>query len=113
VVVKGVKGDVVGWYLYYLNPGKVGEVLQIVAKDHSIREVLHHLFYHAWQQGMVAITGRLNPRFIQAFSDQYCIFHHRDLWMLVHSRKPELLQAFCRGDAFFSRLEGEWCLHFR
>jgi acyl carrier protein len=113
VVVKGEKGDIAGWYLYYLNPGKVGEVLQICAKDHSIHRVLDHLFYHAWRQGMVAVTGRFEPRFIQAFSDRSCLLHGRGPWMLVHSKNSEILQAFCRGDAFFSRLEGEWCLHFQ
>jgi acyl carrier protein len=37
VVVKNEKGDIAGWYLYYLNPGKVGQVLQIFIFNRSLR----------------------------------------------------------------------------
>ena len=33
--------------------------------------------------------------------------------MLIHSRQPELLDAICRGDAFLTPLEGEWCMRFQ
>jgi hypothetical protein len=32
--------------------------------------------------------------------------------MLLHAKKPELLEAFDRGHAFISRLDGEWSLRF-
>jgi Acetyltransferase (GNAT) domain len=104
---------VVGWYLYHLDASRNAEVLQIAAKPFSIRDVLDHLFYDAWRKGATAVTGRLEPRFLQAFSDKYCLFHRRGPWMLVNARKPELLRAFHNGDAFFSRFDGEWCLGFR
>jgi hypothetical protein len=31
---------------------------------------------------------------------------------MVHSNKPELLHAIHRGDAFLTRLEGEWWMRF-
>jgi hypothetical protein len=31
---------------------------------------------------------------------------------LVHSRDPEIMAAIHRGEAFLSRLEGEWWLRF-
>jgi hypothetical protein len=37
---------------------------------------------------------------------------HSGPWVLVHARDPEFVRAFEHGDAFFSRLEGEWCLRF-
>jgi hypothetical protein len=39
--------------------------------------------------------------------------HHRRYWTLIHSQQPELLDAIHRGDAFLTRLEGEWCMRFQ
>lgn len=103
---------ILGWYIYHLDREGIADVLQIAAHPSSIHEVLDHLFYQAWRQGAVAATGRLEPRFVQALSDRYCLFHRRGPWMLVNAKKPEYLQPFERGDAFISRLDGEWSLRF-
>jgi hypothetical protein len=111
--VRNAAREMIGWYLYYLNPGGLSEVVQIAAKPGSIHAVLDHLFYHAQQGGAVAVSGQLDPAFFPAFSDQYCLFHHgKGAWMLLHSKHPELLQAVHRGDAFLTRLEGEWWIGF-
>ena len=112
VALRDTAGKIVGWYLYYLKRGGIGEVMQVGAKKSSVKEVLDHLFYHAWRHGAVALTGRLDPQFIQELADRSCVFHHRGQWVLVHSNNPELLQAIHCGDAFLTRLEGEWCMRF-
>jgi hypothetical protein len=101
-----------GWYVYQLDHQRVANVLQIVAAPADVSEVLAHLFYQAAQHGAVAAAGRLDPAYLQALSDRYCVFHRRGPWVLVKSKHPELLRAFEAGDAFFSRLDGEWCLGF-
>jgi hypothetical protein len=111
-VIRNKESIVIGWYLYSLEPDGMADVLQIAAKPSSIHLVLDHLFYRAWRQGATAVTGRLEPRFLQALSDKYCLFHRRGPWMLVSSKKPEVVRAFQVGDAFFSRFDGEWCLGF-
>jgi hypothetical protein len=103
---------IMGWYIYCLDPGRVADVLQIVATPASIHDVLDHLFHRAWRQGAIAVTGRLEPRFLQALSDRYCLFHRRGPWMLVSARRSDLRQTFQSGDAFVSRFDGEWCLGF-
>lgn len=113
VLVKTEKQEIAGWYVYYLNPGGISEVVQLHAKTCFARDVLNHLFYRAWRQGATALSGRMEPHLMQAFSDKHCLFHCGPQWLLVHSRQPELLQAFQRGDVRFSRLDGEWCCHFR
>lgn len=113
VAVRSCRGELAGWYLYCANAEGLGEVIQIVATSQGIHDVLDHLFYHAWSQGLVALSGRLEPRFMQALSDKYCIFHRRGPWVLVHSKWPELRTAILESKAFLSRLEGEWCLGFR
>lgn len=112
VLVRNQKQEIAGWYIYYLNPGGISEVLQIVAKENSINDVLDRLFYHAWRKGVIALSGRLEPRFMQEFSDKYCLFNRGGSLMLMHSNKPELLQAIYRGDAFLTRLECEWWMRF-
>jgi hypothetical protein len=37
-----------------------------------------------------------------------CVFTNRGTHMQAHSRRKELIQALYSGDAFLSRLEGEW-----
>ena len=104
------EGRIVGWYLCHLARGGVAEVLQLAAAPSSIHELLDHLFYRAWREGAMAVTGRLEPRFMQALSDKYCLFHRRGPWMLLKTNTPHLLEAFQTGDACFSRLDGEWSL---
>jgi hypothetical protein len=112
-VVRNTAKEIIGWYLYYLNPGGISEVVQIQAKPHDIHAVLDHLFYDAWRNGAAAVSGQLDPALFHALSDNYCLFHHGDAsWVLTHSRRPELLQAIHNGDAFLTRLEGEWWIGF-
>ena len=112
VLVRNAEGERIGWYLYYQNPGGLGEVIQIGAKRRWTREVLAHLFHHAWCHGVAALSGRLEPSLIQELSEQSCFFHHRGFWVLAHSRKNEIVQTILRGDAYLTRLEGEWALRF-
>jgi hypothetical protein len=102
----------IGWYVFQVDAARTADVLQIVADPGAIGDVLDHLFYQASEQGVVAVTGRLEPRFLQALSDKYCVLHRRGPWVLLNARRPELVRSFENGDAVFSRLDGEWCLGF-
>jgi predicted N-acetyltransferase YhbS len=103
---------IIGWYLFHVDASRIANVLQIVADPAAISDVLDHLFYQAAEQGAVSVTGRLEPRFLQALSDKYCILHRRGPWVLLNARHQELLRSFESGEAMFSRLDGEWCLGF-
>ena len=54
-------GRVAGWYIYYLAPGGVAQVLQVAAPDRDPDLVLDHLFWHAARGGAAAVQGRLEP----------------------------------------------------
>jgi hypothetical protein len=110
VALHNADGEMVGWYLYELSADGMGEVLQIVGRRKSFGEVLDHLFYHGWKNGAIALSGRLDPKFAQEFSDKYCFFNCGGPWTLTHSRNPEILQAIYQGDMFLTRLEGEWLM---
>ena len=100
----------IGWDVYHIDPERVANVLQVVADPAAIGHVLEHMFFEASAQGAVAATGRLEPAFLQALSDTYCVMHRRGPWVLLRSKRTELLHCFQSGDAMFSRLDGEWAL---
>lgn len=109
IVVRDSSQQIVGYYLYYLNPEGVGDVVQIGAHPKSIEEVLDYLGYDARQHGLMAVSGQLEPEFLPALSARHCLFGRGDgSWLLVHSKDPDLLTAIHRGDAFLTRLEGDW-----
>jgi hypothetical protein len=101
---------IIGWYIYSVAPGAVGEVYQIGAESQSTGIVLEHLFYDAWKQGLVGIHGRMEPQFMQELTSKSCFFLRHGSWTLAHSNRPQLLNLFQSGTAFFSRLDGEWSL---
>ncbi len=107
VLVREERGQVLGWYLYYPRRGGVAEVVQIGATHDSIGDVLRHLFFDAWRAGAIAVSGQLDPTFMEALSAAQCVLDNGGFWMLLRSKHPEVLEAIHRGDAVLTRLEGE------
>lgn len=111
--VRDSEGRVDGWFVYSVGASRVGEVLQVGARDGHLDDVFGHLLQHASRRGAIALAGRADPRLVDELSDRGCLFHRRGPLMLVHAKRSEVLEPIFRGDAFLSRLEGEWCLRFR
>ena len=105
-VVRNSRGEVIGWHLYYLN-ASVSQVIQIAALSGAEEQVIEHLFYHAWQRGSAAISGRVEPKYMHELSRAHCRFTTGSAF-LVHARDREILHAITAGEAFLTRLEGEW-----
>lgn len=113
VGVRNGAGDLIGWYIYYLNPQGSGRVLQIAAKQNASHEVLDSLFYHAWRRGGTALRGWLEPRLITTLAAKpHLSYDLSKYWMLVHARDRELQFEIHRGNAFLTQLEGEWVMGF-
>lgn len=110
--VRDGRRRLIGWYLYYLLPGKASEVLQIAAVPGAFDRVLERLLADAWRHGAAAVRGRVEPRFVKELSDRHCWLRTDGTWTLVHSRHPDIMAAIHQGDAFLSRLEGEWWMRF-
>jgi hypothetical protein len=110
-VLRDGNGAIAGWYLYYANGG-TSKVLQLHAREGAERAVLDHLFQDAWRRGSTAIEGRMEPRLARFLGERHCLFHSTSMYALIQARQPETLAALARGDAFFSRLEGEWWMRF-
>lgn len=100
----------VGWYIYYLKRGGVGEVVQIGGDQKLTKEILDHLFQDALEQGVIALHGVIDLKRMADFSDKGCLFTCRGGWTLAYSKNQEILDVLGRGEAFLSRLDGEWSL---
>jgi hypothetical protein len=100
--------SLVGWYMYYPNPGKAGQVLQCAAKPRAVPQVLQHLLKDATAQGSLALIGRFDPQMVRELSLLNCVFTNRGSHVQAYARTPEIARALQSGDAFYTRLEGEW-----
>lgn len=106
-LVRTRDGGVLGWYVAYLPPGQMGQVMQIAAPRGAVDPVVDHLFHDAQQSGVSALQGRLEPHLLEPLSQRRCILRRGER-ALVHSRDPELLAAIALGHAMLTRMEGEW-----
>jgi hypothetical protein len=61
--------QILGWYIYYLKAGAVGQVVQIGGERQFTKDILDHLFYDAWKQGVIGLHGVVHSRLIDDFSD--------------------------------------------
>jgi hypothetical protein len=111
VLLRNEENKIIGWYLYYLEKGGVGEVVQVGASRSSADAVIDHLCFDAWTHGAIALHGRLDPHLSQQPLGRRC-FYFLGTRLLVHSRDPELVRHIQSGSAFLTRLDGEWCLRF-
>jgi hypothetical protein len=112
IAVSNEKGQTIGWYILCLTRDGISEVLQFHAKNGSSQRVFKHLLNRARQSGAIAVSGRLDHNLMEPVAEARCMMHSGP-WVLVHSRDPEFTRVLQRGDAFFSRLEGEWCTRFQ
>lgn len=105
-------GDIAGWFLYYLAPEGVAQVLQFGARPRSAGDVLASLFRRARAQGALAVSGELEPRYMKELARARCRIECPGYGVVVAARRPEILDAVHAGDAFLTRLEGEWWARF-
>ena len=101
-----------GWCFYFEQPGGVSEVAQFAARPDRQTLVFDHLLHDAWMSGALAVTGRVESAATQHLSDRNCVLSRFAPWTTVHSRRADVLNAICSGDAYFSRLDGEWWMNF-
>jgi hypothetical protein len=110
-VVRNSKAEIVGWHFYYAKRRGVSQVLQLGGKDASFDDVLSSLFRDAWLQGATAISGQVDPKFARQLAKNHCGF----TWtggVLAYSKNRDIANAIHRGDAFLTRLDGEWWMRF-
>jgi hypothetical protein len=109
-LVRANTGEVIGWYIRFANPGGVSDVVQLEAREDRYGDLLSHLFYTAWREGSVALSGRASGHSWEHLLQQGCVFSKNRPPVLIHSRRSDVLDAFQQGLVHLSRLEGEWWL---
>lgn len=107
------KTALVGWFLYYPNPGKWAQVLQVMARPGQTRAVLDHLLGDASRRGSVAVMGRVHPTQMSDLASLKCLFLNRNTYTQIHTRDEELRDSILRGEGLLTRLEGEWWTRFQ
>jgi len=107
-LVRDRKHRVRGWYVYYLRPGGIGHVLQIVGSERDLDDVLGDLFRNAWSNGAAALLGRVDAHLREPLARRRCLFRPSESLALIHARDPKLLHAIQSGRALLTRMEGEW-----
>jgi hypothetical protein len=96
----------IGWFVYYQKKPRVAEMLQLVASDGQLHVVLRAAIGDAAAQGMALLRGDVDARDLQAYRDAVCLLN-TGRWMLVHARESAIIEAFHRGRALFTALDGE------
>jgi hypothetical protein len=107
-LVRGADGRVRGWFVYYVRPGAIAQVLQVAGSSRDIGDVVDHLLRDAWSRDAAAVQGRMEGHLFQAVTERRCFLHTSGYLALVHGRDPEVLHAVQSGRALLTRLEGEW-----
>lgn len=101
------KGELAGWYVYYLKEGGVSRVFALDAREPLLDGVVDHLFAHADEGGAAAVVGRLQPRLRRPMTARGCLVHAGGSLLMVHAKDPSLMDDALLGRLAFSRLEGE------
>jgi hypothetical protein len=105
-------GRALGWFLAYVRRGAAAEVLQLAARPGAFERVLLSALAYAWREGASALRGRLDARYAQELSRRHCWFRWDGTWTLAHTRDAQIAAALHSGEAFLSRLDGEWWMRF-
>jgi hypothetical protein len=101
------RSRVIGWYVFLDHPGGISRVLQFLATPSATASVFAQMVDDAASRGAAALRGRMEPALTDVVATRRCVLHVGDR-MLVHSRRPGIIEAIATGRALLTSLEGEW-----
>ena len=104
--VRAPGGATVGAFFYYRARGRIGRVLQVLARPGQEGAVIAALITDAAQRGVAGLRGRTQPALIGAMIGRRIGFVHVAS-TVMHSRHRELIDAFTTGAGFVNGLVGE------
>lgn len=103
------RGGARGWFVYHANPDGYNGVLALRAVPGGTRQTLAGLLRDAHVSGAADGTvGRLDADLLGAVADRGATLTPGP-WTFAYSTDPRIAQALVAGDAFFTRLDGEFC----
>lgn len=112
VMLSDAGGGPVGWVWYVERAGGVAEVVQLAARKGRQPDVLAEFRHEAWLQGFNALRGRLEPDLLPHIRNNGVRLYREGPWVLHHTSRADVRVVLRRGEAFLSRLEGEWWMSF-
>ncbi len=101
------RGAAIGMYAYYLQPGDVCRVLQVVCRERHAEAVIGDLHRHAYERGGAALYGRIEPHIHEAIARRGALVRTAPR-ALVHTRDEACIDALQHGRSSLSWLDGEW-----
>lgn len=96
----------IGVFAYVLRNDGFAEVLFSYAREGRYDFLLSAMTMDAAGRGAAVLTGTVKPPRLPSYKAQRCFFFANQ-WTIVHSRRPELTDAFHRGRALMTALDGE------
>ncbi|WP_448205601.1 hypothetical protein [Azospirillum sp. sgz302134] len=108
-LVRDGNGKVAGWYVAFLPPNGIADVLQVVARPRMGGTVLDDLFHHVKAHQGIAVIGRLEPALLAPLKERRAKIRHT-FPALIHTRHHDILAAIALGEAVLTRMDGEWWL---
>jgi hypothetical protein len=99
-------GAEIGAFAYYAKPGRVGRVLQVLARPGQAGHVIDCLVDDAAARGVCGLRGRTQPALMEAMLARRIAFVPVAS-TVVHSRDAELLRAMTDSQAFLNGVAGE------
>jgi hypothetical protein len=107
-LVRGPKGRLLGWYLYYLKRDGRSQVLQLAARPGAMDAVVGHLFADADRGGSISLEGRAELELLEPLDGQRVRYRYGPPYSLIQTKRSDVLEALYSGRALLTRLEGEW-----
>ncbi len=95
-----------GAFAYLLRPDGYAEMLFSYAREGRYDFLLSAMVEDAASKGAAVLTGTVKPPRLPSYKAQRCFFFANQ-WTVVHSRRPELSEAFHRGRALVTAMDGE------
>jgi hypothetical protein len=100
------RGSIVGWYVYFLEPGGLCRVLQIMCRERHSDSVIGALHRHAYAGGAAALYGRLEPHTSEAVLRRGALLRPIPR-ALVHTRNGAVVEALQQASSALSWIDGE------
>lgn len=104
--VASPSGAEIGAFAYYAKPGRIGRVLQVLARPGQAGHVIDCLVDDAAARGLCGLRGRTQPALMEAMLGRRIAFVPVAS-TVVHSRDAELLRAMTDSQAFLNGVAGE------
>jgi len=99
-------GEPAGAFFYYVRPGDIARVLQVLAAPGKEGIVLDHLISDAARRGAAGIAGRSQPALMSALIMRRVAFIPHSV-TAAYTGDPAVAEAFSTGRAFVNGFAGE------